>query len=313
MGNNKMNNPEINSMEVVSLLENHDFKASVVSIHRLPELKDQVDRLYRQRLFNETFYQERLKIFDFSISKVFPNDQSIIIATIKQPIVQVEFLYRGKIHSIIVPPTYDDKTDRQALNILEARLAPEGFAVKEANLPEKLLLVMSGLGKYGRNNIAYVEGMGSFHRPVTFVTDAKLEEMNWGSPTEHEKCLKCKACLKNCPTGAITDDQFLLKAEKCLTFHNESGRQFPEWIKSEWHHCLIGCMVCQNICPLNKECLENIENAVAFSEQETMEILSNTAREKLSPGTVEKLRQINLFVDYNLLSRNLGVLVRSPN
>jgi epoxyqueuosine reductase len=313
MGNNKMKNPEINSSEVISSLENHNFKASAVSINRIPELKDQVKHLYNQGLFDETFYQERLKIFDFSISRVFPNAQSIIIATTKQPIVQVEFNNQEMTHKIIVPPTYDDKTDRQALNILETIFAPEGFSVKEVNLPEKLLLVMSGLGKYGRNNIAYVEGMGSFHRPVTFVTNAKLKELSWDSPAEHEKCLNCKACQKNCPTGAITGDQFLLRAEKCLTLHNESDRQFPEWIKSGWHHCLIGCMVCQNICPLNKEYLDNVENAVVFSEAETMEILSNTPREKLSPGTVNKLKRINLFVDYNLLSRNLGVLVRSHN
>ena len=276
-------------------------------------MKSQVESLYAQRLFDQTFYEERLKFYDFDTSKKLANAQSIIIATTRQPIIHAKLLYQGITHRLIVPPTYDNMTDKKASSILKTVLEPEGFRLAEVNLPEKLLLAMSNIGKYGRNNIVYVEGMGSFHRPVSFITDAKLEELKWGSPEKHEKCIKCTICMKYCPTGAITNDQFLLRAEKCLTYYNESEHSFPEWIKSEWHNCLIGCMMCQNKCPLNKDYIHNIENVVNFSEKETLEILRNTPRNQLSTSTTEKLKKINLFSEYNLLGRNLSALIEMNN
>jgi epoxyqueuosine reductase len=308
-----MNSSKVNALQIITLLDNNDFKAGIVSINRIQDLRKHVASLYTQKLFDETFYEERLTHFDFNISNILANAQSIIVATTKQPIIQVEFSYQGIVHKIIVPPTYDDMTDKHAFKILTGLLEPEGFKLREVSLPEKLLLVMSGIAKYGRNNIAYVKGMGSFHRPVVFITDAKLVEMEWISPEIHEKCIKCKTCIKYCPTGAISKDQFLLKAEKCLTFYNERNSSFPEWIKSEWHNCLIGCMMCQNKCPLNEDNIDNIESVVTFSEQETLEIIRNKPLRKLSRSTIDKLEKINLFCDYNLLGRNLSVLVKRNN
>ncbi len=164
-----------------------------------------------------------------------------------------------------------------------------------------------------KNNITYVDGIGSFHRPVIFITDAKLDESQWVIPEIHERCSKCNTCLKFCPTGAISKDHFLLSAEKCLTYHNERTHPFPNWLKAEWHHCLVGCMICQNICPLNKSYVDNIEEVATFSEQETLQLLSNTPKTKLSYGTIDKLKKINLFTDYELIGRNLTVFLNRNN
>lgn len=151
--------------------------------------------------------------------------------------------------------------------------------------------------------------MGSFHRPVSFITDAELNEIIWGNIELHEKCIKCKACIKACPTGAISKDKFLISAEKCLTYFNERSRPFPEWINPEWHNCIIGCMTCQNICPINREFKDNIDHTVVFSEQETLQVLDNKSISGLAKNTIDKLKTIRLFDDYNLLSRNLSVLI----
>lgn len=308
-----MNNSKINSLEIISLLERNDFKGSIVSINRIKELKSHIENLYSQRLFDKTFFEERLNIFDFDISKVIADAKSIIIATKRQPIIQVEFNYRGSKHKVIVPPTYNNATDKQASDLLMSMFERKRYALTKIQLPEKLLLVMSGIGKYGKNNIVYVDGMGSFHRPITFITDVKLDEIKWGDPQIHEKCIKCKACINSCPTGAISKDKFLIRAEKCLTYHNERDYPFPEWINSEWHNCIIGCMKCQNICQLNRNFLANFDNAVVFSEQETLQVLDNTSITRLPQSIINKLKTINLFDDYHLLSRNLSVLVNKAN
>ena len=308
-----MNNTKVNSLDIISAFENNKFKVGIVSVSRLHDLRNYMDNLYNQGIFDATFYEERLNHFDYDITKVFANGQSIIIATKSQPICCVRFLYGGAGHDVIVPPTYDNITDKMAFSILSEILEPEGYRFSKINLPEKLLLVFCGIAKYGRNNITYVDGMGSFHRPVVFITDAGLEELEWRNPESHEKCNKCKICFKYCPTGAIANDRFLLKAERCLTYHNERDFSFPEWIKSEWHNSLIGCMLCQNVCPLNKDYVGNIENVVSFSEQETLQILKNSPITDLSPGTTDKLKKLNLIPEYNLLGRNLSALINRCN
>lgn len=66
-------------------------------------------------------------------------------------------------------------------------------------------------------------------------------------------CANCSVCLKNCPTGAISVNRFLIHGEKCMTYLNEyaPNYDFPEWVKPEWHNSLIGCMSCQLKCPKN--------------------------------------------------------------
>ena len=87
----------------------------------------------------------------------------------------------------------------------------------------------------------------------------------WREPKALERCESCVACLRNCPTGAITRDRFLLRAERCLTYHNEAAGDFPGWIDPSWHHCLIGCLRCQTACPENKAVLEWFEDRAEFS------------------------------------------------
>lgn len=306
-----MNHSKANGAKITSSFEDQHFRVGIVSIDRLLDLKRYLEGLHVQGLLYEKLYKERLIDFDFYPKKRYTNAKSIIIATIKQPIVQVKFMYRGTLHKAIIPPTYSNLTDKVAIQILENILEPEGLNFSRIILPEKLLLGFSGIAKYGRNNIAYVEGMGSFHRPVVFVTDAELEETKWIHPEKHEKCNQCRACIKYCPTKAISEERFLIKAEKCITYYNESESPFPESIKPEYHNCLIGCMICQNVCPLNKDYIDNIENILTFSEQETEEILANTPKSELSESVTDKLKMINLFEEYNLLSRNLSVLLKT--
>jgi epoxyqueuosine reductase len=304
---------QVNASEIRSVLEKNEIKSAIVSISRLQELKDHVQHFYELGSFNETFYQERLTHFNFQSSEILPNARSIIIATARQPIIRVTFEYRNRIYPVTIPPTYDGSADRTALRLLKNLLKPGGFHCAEIHLPEKLLLVFTGLAKYGKNNIAYVDGMGSFHRPVSFISDASLEETEWVPLAHHELCQKCRACIQYCPTDAISDEHFLIHAEKCLTYHNESSRPFPDWIQAEWHNCLIGCMICQNRCPLNKRFINQIQQIASFSEPETTEILNESRLENLSRSTVQKLKQTGLVDDYPLLGRNLKVLISSKD
>jgi epoxyqueuosine reductase len=211
-----------------------------------------------------------------------------------------------------VPPTYLHwrGTDQQAEDALAEILELEGHRVARAMLPKKLLAVRSGLAAYGKNNITYVPGMGSFHRLVVFYSDLPCQQDDWREPKMMERCEKCIACLRHCPTGAITSERFLLHAERCITFHNEkpSDVPFPEWLDASGHNCLVGCLHCQNICPENRDFLAWVGEGAEFSSEETSLLVEGIPLDQLPAAMVEKLEQSDLIDLLDVLPRNLKVL-----
>jgi epoxyqueuosine reductase len=165
------------------------------------------------------------------------------------------------------------------------------------------------LAKYGRNNISYVPGMGSFLRLIAFYTDYPCEEDNWQEASMMEACENCSLCRETCPTGCIPSERFLIHAENCLTHFNEDEFDLPKWLQSDWHNSLIGCMKCQAVYPVNKPYLNKIETGPDFSEAETELILNKASVEKLSPETRMKLDRMVEDGIYPVMGRNLRMLI----
>lgn len=92
---------------------------------------------------------------------------------------QVAFHLRGKSFPIFIPPTYLYYPNLRAEEILKRILSPGGYQTARTNLPLKLLAARSGLGSYGKNNICYVPGMGSYHRLMAFYSDDPASEDSW--------------------------------------------------------------------------------------------------------------------------------------
>jgi len=299
------------NLKLSSRLEKLGFKAGVVSVKHLKETRDAIEGALLQGLIDEDLYREYLGAFDFTVPKILSFASSIIVVAAPVPALQVTFMRKEKPFQAIVPPTYNHDTDQQVSDCLIDVLKPEGYRIFRGKLPVKLLAARSGLAKYGKNNITYVDGMGSYHRLAAFHSDAPLSGEFRKELQMLDQCHKCTACVKKCPTGAISSERFLLHAEKCLTFHNERYKPFPEWIDPSWHNCLIGCMLCQNVCPANKPSVRRIVHLATFSDEETELILKGTARDDLSRTTLEKLKPLYLHDDLELVSRNLNALLKS--
>jgi epoxyqueuosine reductase len=155
--------------------------------------------------------------------------------------------------------------------------------------------------------------MGSFLQLVGAFSDLPCDDDPWREPKMLDRCESCVACLRLCPTGAITSDRFLLHAEQCLTYHNEASVDFPSWIDPSWHDCLIGCMRCQLACPENKTVQEWFEDRAEFSEQETALFLQRVPLDQLPPETAAKMRSLEINEDYRLLCRNLSMVLGHEN
>jgi epoxyqueuosine reductase len=212
-----------------------------------------------------------------------------------------------------VPPTYlhwEEKDKRVQQALLEL-LEPEGYRVAPAVLPKKSLAACSGLAVYGKNNITYVKGLGSYHRLAAFASDLPCEGDYWGAPQMLERCRNCQACRRACPAQAIEADRFLLRAERCLTFLNEKPGTvpFPAWLSEASHNCLVGCMRCQAGCPENLGVRDWIEEGGEFTKEETGLLLAGVPPAGLPASLAEKLERWDLLELYDLLPRNLNALL----
>jgi epoxyqueuosine reductase len=174
----------------------------------------------------------------------------------------------------------------------------------------KLLAVCSGMATYGKNNIAYVEGLGSFVRLKAFLSDMPADRSDGFKPQVMKECDRCKACLNECPTKAIVPDRFLIHAERCITFLNEGNEEFPEWVDPAWHNSLIGCMKCQLVCPVNKLLIKWVEEGEDFNETETELILNGAPLDRIPPATAHKLNRGYMVEYMDVLPRNLRALLK---
>jgi epoxyqueuosine reductase len=296
--------------EVYRRLEEKGFKAKMVSLEHVTELKLDFDEKHRKGLFDPEFYQSELASFNFENPEQLPNATSVIVVAAPQPKSMIHIESNGKQYPIVVPPTYSYATDEQAGEILEAASAGSGYHVAKARLPFKLLAVRSGLAHYGTNNISYIDGMGSFYRLAAFYTDLPLIEDSWGEMQTMERCEKCSACIQVCPSGAITKERFLIRGERCITFHNERNVEFPGWIDPAWHNTLVGCLHCQRVCPADKDVFQRVENKGVMSGEDADRLMSGASRDELSNACIQLIEQLGLMEYYDRLGRNLKMLIR---
>lgn len=297
--------------KLLSELDSKGFKARIVSIEHLEDLKSELENLFDSGVVDKELYEKELKSINYNYSNELPGAKSIIVIGMPQPIRKLSFNWSKKVHEVLIPPVYTSETDRQVRSIMEALLNPEGFKFSKATLPLKLLAVKSGLSMYGRNNISYIPGLGSFNKLIAFITDIPFIEDSWQDVKTMPTCDNCNACLKNCPTSAIDSKRFVIHINKCITYFNEYSGEFPSWLNSDSHNSLVGCMRCQTICPANAGYIKTIEINDVFSEDEISLILNNTDINILPEKTKNTLEKLDL-ADYHkekILSRNLSVLI----
>lgn len=301
---------------MIELLEQevrrHGDKFKIVPIECLDKLRQDVDELKKAEKSNGLIQMLVRKYYKYELPKLEFEPRSVIVAASSSPVVRLVFHHEHKRIPVTMPPTYMDMNRRSAEieRYLNEALNPEGYhVIRNDRLPQKMLAVRSGLCLYGRNNISYTAAFGSFQRITTFFSDIPCKEENWYELRQMDSCVACRACLDHCPNQAITEERFRIDARRCLTGFNEhDGHDFPDWVTPEAHHCIVGCMKCQECCPHNKKFLENLVEPAEFSEEETHYILSGGALDSASEELKEKIDALALGIFYKALPRNLNAL-----
>lgn len=296
---------------ITDRLSLENIQSKIIPVSRATDLKNWIEKQYRKGIIFEGVYKQYYPNINFNPPDSLPNAKSIIIAAVPRPITRAIFTYHGKEYNFLLPPTYsyNFETTQKILAMIKEVITPAGYHIAVARLPEKMLTVCSGLGAYGRNNISYVPGMGSFHQPVAYYTDMSAEEDNWREPVMMDDCHDCFACTLDCPSGAILEDRFQLDSSRCIVYYHEVPGKFPEWLNTDWYEYLIGCMNCQRVCPINEPVIDWIGEEEYFSEEETALILDNAIFEEKHPETFAKMRRFGID-NMNIIPRNLRLLLR---
>jgi epoxyqueuosine reductase len=296
------------------ILESKGYKGTIITAKSISNLQRSVKDLNDDKLLDPEFYSEYKKYFEFEPKTDFGEVNSLFMVAMPQPQYEIVFNWNNKEVPLKIPPTYlhGRASINEAKMFLTDLLKSSGYSVEFARLPQKTLAVRVGLAEYGRNNITYIQGMGSFHRLFTFYSDFPYEQEDWQELRMMDLCKECSACVRKCPTGAIPTDRFLLRVERCLTFHNEHPADvpFPDWINPSWHNCLVGCMHCQKVCPANKKVMNWVEHGPTFNEEETKMLVNGVDVETLPAETKRKIEEYDLANYLYVYPRNLGVILK---
>ncbi len=290
-------------------LSNRGFHMSAGKIEHFQELKNEIEGLYHQGSINSKLFQQYLSHLNYSSSAGGKNLASFILTAAPQTKQGIIFNYKNGEHYYAIPPTYFTKTDAIIEEIIGNILIPLGFSLFPVNIPLKLAAVRTGLSRYERNNITYCDGLGSYYRLKAFVTDFPVNQDSWKEAELMGKCNDCTACRKACPTEAITEKRLLLYSDRCLTYYSENMDDFPQWINESWQHCLVGCVVCQTVCPENKGLDIQSESTSVFLEEETNALLEALQESDLTESVARKLDELSLLEYWSPISRNLKIML----
>jgi epoxyqueuosine reductase len=304
--------------EISTVLAEYGYEFRVISIEHLLEVKEHFDGLLANGTIDEEILDKYVNTFNYGAPASFPDAQAVIVVAAFSPPLRVGFTVDGQTIEAIVPPQYKEPDHPvHPEDLLRAVIERAGYRVVRAananRVPYKRLAVQSGLSVYGRNNITYFLGKkwGSHARLDAFFTDLPASESTWQPMALAAPCTVCRKCVDACPTHCIPadEDRFVVHAGRCLTFYSEDEWPIPDWIDPAWHNCLIGCMYCQNACPMNRVVANDVVEVGILPEPDTTQFMDARTRDDLTPVTVELLENVGLLDDFAIAARNLRLLL----
>lgn len=121
--------------------------------------------------------------------------------------------------------------------------------VDSAPVLERGFAEQAGLGWIGKNSMLINSKAGSWFFLGEIYTDIPLPV---DPPQEVGHCGSCRACLDDCPTGAIVAP-YQVDARRCISYLTiELKGAIPTELRKPMGNRVFGCDDCQLVCPWNK-------------------------------------------------------------
>jgi epoxyqueuosine reductase len=314
------------------------YQAAWVDYATLDNARNTIEDLAARDMIDKELYESMRKWgFSYRPKEGSEDLTTGIIVSIPRPHHYIVFETAEGPFRAVLPATYlqygglRDKV-RDELESRVAELFPSaGYRFENMSAHYKSVAARTSIVTYGRNNITYAEGCGSSHQLLGFFTNAKPPmpvemvdpEKAFGHAGNSAMCLGCDACVRACPTGALTGDRFTIHASRCVTHLNEYRGPWPEWLSPMVHNSIVGCMRCQEVCPRNEGHLVFEEAPESFTREETEAILAtaeageSTSAEWVRPegpvweSIAKKLTTLGQLQMESFLGRNLKALMEA--
>lgn len=205
-------------------------------------LPDSFDRS-RQIVVSQVSLSERKQLRFFPANDL---PQAKSIAVLLWPYLQAKLPDEGE---MFVDSYYAaSNAAYHAAQTLEKRVQEAGYFAK-ANVayPAKEAALRAQMGVIGHNSLLITPSHGS--RVVIILMATSIDVSERQSDSSPKTCIKCGKCLKACPTEAI-DEHGLSHPERCLRNYMMEGIVVPEDMRSKIGMRLLGCDICQRVCPM---------------------------------------------------------------
>jgi epoxyqueuosine reductase len=135
---------------------------------------------------------------------------------------------------------------------------------------ERVAAKYAGLGWLAKNTFLINSKLGSWIFLGVIVTTLALESsLVPGSLPPADLCGKCTRCLDACPTQAFPEP-YVLDARRCISYLTiELRGAIPDEFRGQMGSAVIGCDICQDVCPWNRKA--PITPHAAFQPREGIE------------------------------------------
>ncbi|HEY7839782.1 MAG TPA: tRNA epoxyqueuosine(34) reductase QueG [Terriglobales bacterium] len=197
-----------------------------------------------------------------AVTRVWPWARSVLCAAViynsHPPEPQQEDPRRGWISRYAWGDDYHDvlrarlKAWMERLREYAGQPAEFHLTVDTAPLVERAAAAAAGLGWQGKNTCLIHPQRGSWFFLGTVVTSLEIA----ADTPQTDRCGSCTRCIDACPTQALTP--YEMDARRCLAYLNiELRGSIPEEFRAPMGDNVLGCDICQEVCPWNRRAPAN--------------------------------------------------------